>query len=242
MDFNNKFNDVLKQSFIRYLETSARSNEKLKILHGAIAQEIAAKIDQEYRIHSLDKKDSKEKNVSGLFMNKNVDITISKRIKDQWKDVCGIAIKFVMSNYHQNSNNYFENMLGETANIRMNQIPYIQILILETNIPYFTNDGKITKWEKISSHSLSKYEKMSFVDVLTHLHVPNKIFLYVCNKKFDNNLDVTKCKTREEYKKFCYTNNFVYQSTNEGINLDFGKNVILNNMDILVHEILKVID
>ena len=63
--------------------------------------------------------------------DKKVDITITK----QNKPIAGFAIKFVMQNYSQNSNNYFENMLGETANIRSNRIPYFQIFIILDNLP-----------------------------------------------------------------------------------------------------------
>ena len=61
----------------------------------------------------------------GRYINKNVDIVIYKRTV-----IAGIGVKFVMQNYSQNSNNYFENMLGETANIRSKNIPYFQIFVI----------------------------------------------------------------------------------------------------------------
>jgi hypothetical protein len=51
-----------------------------------------------------------------------------------------------MQNYSQNSNNYFENMLGETANIRSSNIPYFQIFIIPDEIPYYKKEkGKILR-------------------------------------------------------------------------------------------------
>ena len=64
--------------------------------------------------------------MSGRYMEKRVDIVV---LKDE-KDIAGIGVKFVMSNYSQNSNNYFENMLGETANIRAGKKKYFQVLLL----------------------------------------------------------------------------------------------------------------
>ena len=86
----------------------------------------------------------------GRYVDKKVDITISKKDATMHKDipVAGIAVKFVMQNYSQNSNNYFENMLGETANIRANKCPYFQIFIILDRLPYYKKETKrITKWE-----------------------------------------------------------------------------------------------
>lgn len=128
---NQEFLEVIKESFNKYLETHSRSNEKLKILHGKIAKDLQKRLGQSYIIHSLGLRDGKEINMPGKYMPKKVDIAIEKN-----KEIVGaIALKFIMSNYSQNSNNYFENMLGETSNIRANGKPYFQILILPTVVP-----------------------------------------------------------------------------------------------------------
>ncbi len=100
---------MLKESFLKYLETGSRSNEKLKILHGYINQIMSSILSNDFIIHSINTAEpSKEKSISSIYMDKKVDITITKRNQDQEITKCGIAIKFVMSNYSQNSNNYFE--------------------------------------------------------------------------------------------------------------------------------------
>ena len=106
-----QFLNVLKESFLTYLKTSARSNEKLKILHGAISRDLQTRLGAEYNIRSHGYNNGKEANIRGRYINKTVDITI---LRDN-APLAGIAVKFVMSNYSQNSNNYFENMLGEMA-------------------------------------------------------------------------------------------------------------------------------
>ena len=37
---NRDFLDCLKDSFVKFLETHSRSNEKLKVLHGAVAADL----------------------------------------------------------------------------------------------------------------------------------------------------------------------------------------------------------
>ncbi len=138
---NTEFLNVVASSFKKYLETGSRSNAKLKILHGEIAKDIKERLGSEFTIFSLGIGNGKEKKLYGRYIEKAVDITITK----SGKSVAGIGVKFVMQNYSQNSNNYFENMLGETANIRCANIPYFQIFIIPDKLPYFNNEGKIQK-------------------------------------------------------------------------------------------------
>lgn len=129
---NKQFLQTVKQSFLKFLQTHSRSNKKLIVLHGAIAKDIKDKLGNKYKIKSLGMEDGKEGKLNGRYMEKTVDILISK----DGDDLAGIGVKFVMNNYSQNSNNYFENMLGETANIRTNNKDYFQILILPDEMPY----------------------------------------------------------------------------------------------------------
>jgi len=122
---NGDFLKIISDSFVEFLKTSARSNRKLKILHGAIANDIKNRLGSEYTIHSLGYGNGKEAKINGRYIDKIVDIVISKNENN----LAGIGIKFVMNNYSQNSNNYFENMLGETANIRANKKKYFQIFL-----------------------------------------------------------------------------------------------------------------
>ncbi|MDR2046919.1 MAG: hypothetical protein LBP79_03310 [Clostridiales bacterium] len=116
------FLDILKASFLKYIEKGSRSNEKLKILHGAISGDLSERLKTandmggHYTVASLGFDLGAEQKMIGRYIDKAVDITISK----DGVIVSGVAVKYVMGNYMQNSNNYFENMLGETANIRCN--------------------------------------------------------------------------------------------------------------------------
>ena len=122
---NQEFLTVVGNSFKKFLETGSRSNEKLKILHGAIAEDLKERLGNGYYVQSLGVGNGKELKLYGRYIDKAVDITILKNCNP----IAGIGVKFVMQNYSQNSNNYFENMLGETANIRCANIPYFQICL-----------------------------------------------------------------------------------------------------------------
>ena len=174
---NAEFLGKVKESFYKYLETGSRSNEKLKILHGAIARDFKNRLGENFTVHSLGYEDEREVEMIGRYMSKKVDIAIEKN-----NEVLGaIALKFIMRNYSQNSNNYFENMLGETANIRTTGKPYFQIIIIPSKVPYFDKEGKIKGFEIITAHNLSKYIKLSNDNINDYLHTPNKTLIYLVN-------------------------------------------------------------
>ncbi len=221
---NTDFLQVITSSFKRYLDTGSRSNEKLKVLHGAIAKDIKLRLGKGYEVSSLGVGDGKEKKILGRYIEKAVDITISKNNKD----IAGIGVKFVMQNYSQNSNNYFENMLGETANIRCANIPYFQIFIIPDKLPYFNNEGKIQKWEEFTAHNSKKYLTLSEDDFLTSIHTPVKTLLFVVhlpevrlqsdNKKsyfsyYKNKTDFCIVKSELQYGEF--SNAVIYNDYEE---------------------------
>jgi len=219
---NDEFIECLKKSFIKYLQTSERSNEKLKILHAEIAQDIIKRLeDDKYSVHSLGVNDGKEKRIKGRYVDKKVDIAVSYLDEN----VAGFAVKFVMSNYSQNSNNYFENMLGETANIRSANIPYFQIFCIFDTLPYYDKNGDILKWEKISEHNIDKYTKLSEDCTDLFYHTPNKILIY--NIHLEN--PIIDIKNKDEYKRYYLNHNFkVTVSSNK---FSFGNNVIYNDYE-----------
>jgi hypothetical protein len=162
-----------------------------------------------------------------------VDITI---FKDK-KPIAGIGVKFVMQNYSQNSNNYFENMLGETANIRGCKIPYFQIFIIPDKIPYYNDKKIITKWETFSAHNSHKYLVLSKDNIDTFVHTPTKTLLYIVKLP---NID-TQITNKAEYDSY-YINlqDLIIKDTN----IDYGtfeSSVILNNYQIFMTKITHFI-
>ena len=200
---NQLFLDNILNSFKAFIKSgTSRSPKKLKPLHGAIASDLAQILGNDYKIWSQGYEDGKEKQINGRYIDKKVDITIED-IRTS-KPIAGIGVKFVMQNYSQNSVNYFENMLGETANIRTANYPYFQIFIILDKLPYYENKGKLTHWEKFTDHNMSKYCKLSLDNIDRFLHTPNKTLIYVVH--IDPNSPTTT-NTKKDYFEF-YKNNF----------------------------------
>ena len=109
--------------------------------------------------------DGKEAKLDGKYYTKDLDIAIIKHDKI----ITTVSFKFVTSNYKQNANNYFEGMMGETANIRRKNVGFAHFLVLRGHTPYYSKNkgnlrGKEQKIEKINDKDLQKYIKL-FKDV-----------------------------------------------------------------------------
>lgn len=177
---NSDFLEVIRESFLTYLQVgTSRSTAKLKSLHGHIAADLEEKFGGSFTVHSQGYGDDKERTIEGRYYPKKVDITINRN----GKAVAGYAIKFVMRNYSQNSNNYFENMLGETANIRSNAIPYFQVFIIFDKVPYYKKGGVFKKYDAISAHNLHKYLALSKDDPSVFFHTPDKTLVVLIKLK-----------------------------------------------------------
>lgn len=231
---NEEFLKVISNSFCRFLSKgTSTSTEKLKPLHGAIAKHLQMLLGSDYEIFSQGYQSDKEAKIQGRYIDKMVDITIKK----DGTPVCGIAVKFVMQNYSQNSNNYFENMLGETANIRANNCPYFQIFIILDKLPYYKSDGSktISKWETFTDHNASKYITLSHDNTDIFFHTPNKTLIYVVH--IPDNPSLGK---RDDYMDYYRNLNFfVTLSTNTFNGL--GDNVILDDYEKFITKVYHTI-
>lgn len=177
---NRQFIEVIRNSFQTYLDVgTSRSTAKLKTLHGHIASDLQELLGRDFSIQSQGYGNDKEGCIDGRYYPKNVDITINYR----GKAIAGYAVKFVMRNYSQNSNNYFENMLGETANLRANSIPYFQIFIIFDKVPYYKKGGEFSRYDVISEHNLDKYIKLSADNPDVFFHTPDKTLVVLLSLK-----------------------------------------------------------
>lgn len=220
----------ISNSFKRFLETGSRSNEKLKILHGAVATDLQNRLGEEFTVKSLGLGDGKEQKIKGRYLNKVVDLTIQKHDSP----IAGIGIKFVMQNYAQNSNNYFENMLGETANIRSERIQYFQILIIPERMPYFNNKGQIARWDSFTQNNAKKYLLLSKDNIDSYLHTPTKTLLFIIKLPELSQPIADKPAYIRAFKA-------MKGLPIEKSNLDFGEfqqSVILNDYDLFMKKIV----
>lgn len=233
---NNEFLAKVTEAFKKFLTTSSRSNEKLKILHGAIANDLSERLGNDFQIQSYNIGGGKEGNIQGRYINKNVDIVILRNDNP----IAGIGVKFVMQNYAQNSNNYFENMLGETANIRSNNIPYFQIFIIPEKLPYYKNDGNFSKWEIFNNHHIEKYKILSNDNEEIYIHTPTKTLLYVLKLPEIQSI-INNKKNYIDYYSTLNTMEIVTSTTDYGT---FGNGVVFNDYEKFIekvkHRILSI--
>ena len=231
MLINKEFLNKLELSFREFLNSGSRSNKKLKIIHGFLKKKLKEKLGKNYEINSLDEKNGKEEKILGKYYPKTVDISI-KKIEEK-KVVGAISLKFVMQNYLQNSNNYFENLLGETVNIRTKFITYFHIFITFKNLPYFTNAKKIKKYETIEGNKLNKYLILSESNPEKYFHTPNKTLLIILEKvKFNK-----KIKDEESFINFYKNNPELKYVNNKELKLNFKSTVIYNDLSKFINEV-----
>jgi hypothetical protein len=169
------FITAVEESFRKYKERGARSTEKLKPIHRYFASVLKAIWGNGFETHYLGT-DTKELTVTGKYYSKDIDIAITRREKP----VFCLGIKFVTSNYKQNANNYFESMMGETANIQaLGGLPYAQLIVLRHETPYYEkNETEIPKKiEIINDKGIQKYLNLVFDS--PQAHRPNFIGIQV---------------------------------------------------------------
>lgn len=232
---NQLFLSVIRNSFKDFLDSgTSRSTAKLKPLHGAIARDLSARLEG-YTIKAQGFGDDKEGLLHGGYFDKKVDVAIFDK---KGRAVAGVAVKFIMQNYSQNSNNYFESMLGETANIKRGEISYFQILILFDKLPYYEKNKEktIKKWEDLTEHQLQKYVILSQDPEQPdkqYMHTPNRTLLFVVHLQENDNL-----KNWQEYKEYHYHGNIRISDKNFP---KFSPLVILNDWEKFAEKIYHTI-
>jgi hypothetical protein len=157
-----KFLSAINISLLAYNKNGgARSNKKLIPIHKFLSESVSGKLSKDFSIKSLGVGTGKEQTLEGKYYPKDLDVAILRREKI----IATISFKFVTSNYKQNANNYFENLLGETANIRRQNVGFAHFLVLRGHTPYFSKNkgnlrGKEMKIEIIKERDLQKYIKL----------------------------------------------------------------------------------
>lgn len=233
---NTEFIYAIENSFVEFIKSgTSRSTRKLAPLHGAIAMDMQSRLGGDYSIWSQGFRNNKEGTIAGRYINKKVDISIFQN----GQPVCGIAVKFVMQNYSQNSNNYFENMLGETANIRSARCPYFQIFIIPERLPYYEKDGTFKHWETFSENNIHKYSILDGDNPDLSFHSPNKTLIYILRLP-----EVDNIGNKDSYRNF-FMNRFAANGERGFIDVvspvTFDNSVILNDYSTFAEKIYHAI-
>lgn len=233
---NAEFITAVERSFSEFVDSgTSRSTRKLVPLHGAIAKDMHERLGVGFGIQSQGFGLGREGTIEGRYMGKKVDITITR----DGRPVGGIAVKFVMQNYSQNANNYFENMLGETANIRSARCPYFQVFIIPEKLPYYSNGGAFRRWEHFSESNIRKYCILDRDDPGVNFHSPDKMLIYVIRLP-----DIGDVRDKPEYlsryrQKIAETPSGHFISTVDAAH--FSQSVILNNYEVFAAKVYHAI-
>lgn len=231
---NDNLLGYVTESFYKFIDVgNSRCTAKLDPLHGGVAKDLSVLFGENYSVHAKGWGDNKEVKVQGRYYPKNVDVTIKDA---SGKVVAGVAVKFVMQTYSKNSINYFENMLGETGNLRKNGVPYFQMFIILDEIPCYKNDGTIKHWEVFSEHNNEKYVALSYDDPETNKDVPNKTLLYVVHANTPEGV-----KMRNEYMTYHKNNKSSLELTKRTY-AECGEGVILNDYSKFLESIFSVVE
>ena len=153
------FLQALNRSYKNYnTPGGAKSTNKLKPIHQWLADTSISLLGDEYTARSIraDDKTAQEASFSGKYYPKKVDVGIYYC----QHPITAISFKFVTSNFKQNANNYFEHLMGETANMQRGNINYGALFVLPSAIPYLERGGERRDIETLSSHHIDKYRKL----------------------------------------------------------------------------------
>lgn len=179
---NAEFLSVVSEAYLVGLD-DPRGNAKLRILHGAIAHDLAHRSG--HAVEALGRDPETEATIEGAYYPKKVDIVVLPNPQMPLVPA-GIGVKLVMNGYQQNKNNYFESMLGETANLRSSGFRYAELFIVPSISPRFreaTVLGQradvIQRMEVFTSHDLDKYSALSQLNPREQLHAPNLVLLCI---------------------------------------------------------------
>lgn len=182
---NNELITVLQESVKKYYEHGGRSNEKLNILHFYINCAISYALRKNKYIDETIMENIEIRSVpfgetraTGYIYDKYIDISVKYKNK-----VIGIvSVKFIMSNYAQNANNYLENTLGETFNLKykFNNRVYWHCIFSFKNIPKYNNKNE--KEGKTENIDIKNYQKI-------HKDKNPTLPDYVSITKIDNDIE-----------------------------------------------------
>ncbi len=174
-----RFLAAMQESYRMVQLHGTRSNQKTRVLHGWVQNELGRELGVDYTFTGQSPESTREANVGGMYYGKDVDVLITR--DEQALGV--ISIKFVISNYWQNSVNYFEQQIGETANLRRRNIVYGNLFCVTNPIPYKNRAGEITRRETIRDHDIQRYSRLRADH--EHIHAPDEMAIGIVSLDTD---------------------------------------------------------
>lgn len=148
-----RFIQIINETYQRYLKYGSRNPKKVNYFHLSIKKLLEQyftrkkcyDIELEYKIESCHSSNKKRCDI--VVLKNNIPYII-------------FPVKIAMTNYKQNKNNYWENLIGELTSIKWcnPNIHIIPINIFMDKIPYVKNDKKIKNFENITTIDIENYK------------------------------------------------------------------------------------
>jgi len=170
-----EFISMLRVAVESYMKAgcSSRSPARVNIVHQFLCDKIREHLPEGYSVNL-------EQNVSSTNASgrKKCDIVVNK---NQDPHIV-FPVKFIMGNYQQNKNNYFENLTGELCHLKWaTGVNVCPINIIFNKIPYRNNQKIITKFETI------KYDKtLRVYELLVNNGLCESIVNYIIGIEWNN--------------------------------------------------------
>lgn len=182
---------LICETFEVYLKHGPRSSQKTKCLHNGLLKIIQKTLPHGFCTQIEQTVESV--NSSG---HKNCDIVAYKEELDSSGNIVRtpyiiFPVKYTMTNYYQNKNNYWETLTGEIFHLKKAN-PHVHIIpinIVFNEIPYCEKCGVISKFEKLT------YDKTyKITEKLTEWGLTSDVINYI--------VDVDHlCQVGEKYDK-----------------------------------------
>lgn len=227
--------EALVESQKRYYTDGPTSNKKLIPPHQWIKETLKDHLGNDYEFYAKGEDGTKydvELTIPGRIYDKTEDITI---IKDE-KILGVVSFKFVGSNYLQNSNNYFESLIGECFNIQSAGIPFCYIFVLKEKTPYFYQDKTFKKYEELKAKNFLKYIILNFLE--ENDAVPTKMSIMIVDV-FSKDKKVIHPSVFDDldYAEKCDILNNIHVEKSDYSKYGKEVSILLNEMEI--HKVLE---
>ena len=165
--FNLRFLAAMQESYLKATEHGGSSTQKTKVLHGWVQDELRRVLGNDYDLTGQSPTSSTEVRVSGTYYDKRVDVLVAR----DGQSLAVISVKFPLSSYGKNANNYIEGQIGETANLRRNNIVYGNLFFLPDPIPHV--EKGVRKIERFGERDILRYSRLRSDH--EHAHSPDEM-------------------------------------------------------------------
>ncbi|KQS27985.1 hypothetical protein [Dyadobacter sp. Leaf189] len=152
MYIENNYIGSIQRAYTLMDDGNSHDSDRLNPIHQYIGEQLSGIFNEDnFTVIATEYSD-----VEGAYYTKSVPIVV---LDGNDTKLC-VGFKFVTSNFLQNAINYFQGLLGESANIQTNNIKYAFVFIIPRRIRYRRNGGQIITYQNFKTSHLQKYANL----------------------------------------------------------------------------------